>query len=162
MSTPARSGLEQRAVKALLQIERAVFFIIGVALFACALIVLVRAAALFVPLIADNDVIGAGTNFLDRVLLVLMIVEIAYTVLLSLRGAVLVAEPFLIVGLIAVIRRILVITVGEVKGNAGIPTRDLLVELGVQTAIVLAFVIAIAILRVRPRTEDVGHLIEPD
>jgi uncharacterized membrane protein (DUF373 family) len=57
---------------------------------------------------------AAGTLLLDRVLLVLILVEIVYTVVLSLREHRLVAQPFIVVGLIAVIRRILfVLTPGS-------------------------------------------------
>ena len=49
-------------------------------------------------------------SVLDQLLVVLMLVEILYTVRLSIRSHTLVTEPFLVVGLIASIRRILVIT----------------------------------------------------
>jgi len=47
---------------------------------------------------------------LNELLIVLMLVEILHTVRISIRSHVLAAEPFLVVGLIASIRRILVIT----------------------------------------------------
>ena len=47
---------------------------------------------------------------LDQLLVVLMLVEILHTVRISIRSHILVTEPFLVVGLIASIRRILVIT----------------------------------------------------
>ena len=46
-------------------------------------------------------------NLLNRVLLVLILVEIMHTVVLSLRAHHLVAQPLLAVGLVAVIRKIL-------------------------------------------------------
>jgi uncharacterized membrane protein (DUF373 family) len=49
-------------------------------------------------------------DLLDRILLILMIAEILYTVQVSFREHTLSPEPFLIVGLIAATRRILVIT----------------------------------------------------
>jgi uncharacterized membrane protein (DUF373 family) len=49
-------------------------------------------------------------RLLDQSLLILMIVEILYTVQVSFREHTLVAEPFLIVGLIAAIRRVLILT----------------------------------------------------
>jgi uncharacterized membrane protein (DUF373 family) len=116
-----------------------------------ALALLVHVAAHVGPMFAQGDIIDETTIFLDLILLTLMIVELAYTVILSLRGAVLAAEPFLIVGLIAVIRRILVITVGHVKGgNGGESSTQSLIELGVLTAVVLVFVISIVLLRSRP------------
>jgi len=47
---------------------------------------------------------------LDQLLVVLMLVEILHTVRISIRSHFLVTEPFLVVGLIASIRRVLVIT----------------------------------------------------
>ena len=47
---------------------------------------------------------------IDRLLFALMIVEILHTVRVSFRSGTLVGQPFLIVGLIASIRRVLVIT----------------------------------------------------
>jgi len=55
----------------------------------------------------------AGINLLYRVLLVLILVEIVHTVVLSLRAHHLVAQPFIIVGLVAVVRKILVVLSGE-------------------------------------------------
>jgi uncharacterized membrane protein (DUF373 family) len=49
-------------------------------------------------------------DIIDRLLFVLMLVEILHTIHASIRTGTLVCEPFLIVGLIACIRRILVIT----------------------------------------------------
>lgn len=49
----------------------------------------------------------SAKNLLDRVLLVLILVEIVHTVVLSLRSHRLIAQPFIVVGLVAVIRRIL-------------------------------------------------------
>jgi uncharacterized membrane protein (DUF373 family) len=49
----------------------------------------------------------SATDFLDKVLLVLILVEIVHTVVLSLRAHALAAQPFLVVGLVAVIRKIL-------------------------------------------------------
>jgi uncharacterized membrane protein (DUF373 family) len=47
---------------------------------------------------------------LDQLLVVLMLVEILHTVRISIRSHRLVTEPFLVIGLIASIRRVLVIT----------------------------------------------------
>src|ERR1035438_3724249 len=63
----------------------------------------------------------AGINLLDRVLLVLILVEIVHTVVLSLRAHHLVAQPFIIVGLVAVIRKVLVV----LSGTGTVPTPQL-------------------------------------
>jgi uncharacterized membrane protein (DUF373 family) len=92
---------------------------------------------------------------IDILLLVLMLVEILHTVRISIRSHVLVAEPFLIVGLIATIRRILVI--GLEAGNLSRPEtwnperqtlfRTSVIELGLLGLLVLILVTAIYLLR---------------
>ena len=47
---------------------------------------------------------------IDRLLLVLMLVELLHTVRISIRSHSLFVEPFLVIGLIAIIRRTLVLT----------------------------------------------------
>jgi uncharacterized membrane protein (DUF373 family) len=155
---PRSSRLQRLGVRYLRIVERIIFFLIGSMLFLAALALLVRAAVVLFKLFVSpsGEMMEAGAAFLDVVLLVLMVVELAYTVVLSLRGVVLSAEPFLIVGLIAVIRRILVITVGEVHNNATSSqlTQNAAVELAILTGVVLAFVLSITMLRSRSRTED--------
>lgn len=144
----------QGAVTGLVWVERGTFAFIGVLLFAVAITVLIRSAAMMGHLVTvpPDQAVGAASVLLDSILFVLILVELAYTVVLSLRGATLSAEPFLIVGLIAVIRRILVITVGEVDHASGAaPSASLfpsgVIELLVLTAVVVAFVFAIWLMR---------------
>ncbi len=97
-------------------------------------------------------------QIIDRLLLVLMLVEILHTVRISIRSHVLVTEPFLIVGLIATIRRILVITLEAAnltqpqtwaKGGEAI-FRASVIELGLLGILVLVLVTAIYLLRRSP------------
>jgi uncharacterized membrane protein (DUF373 family) len=131
--------------------ERAIFSFVGFLLFVAAFVLAIRAAADIWTLVSGPyaATIAAGTAFLDMMLLVLMIVELAYTVTVSLRGTVLAAEPFLIVALIAVIRRMLVITIGDVTPG-GVPSSSQPVELSILTAVVLALVVSIVLLRRLP------------
>ena len=80
-----------------------------------------------------------------------MVVEILYTVQVSLREHTLVPEPFLVVGLIAGIRRILVLTAefSEMIDEGGDAFQNGMLELGVLTAMVLVLVGALALLRRR-------------
>jgi len=151
-----RSAAEEGAIRTLTWTERLIIFAIGVLLFVGALALLVNVARHIGTLFTSGDIIGETTEFLDLILLTLMLVELAYTVILSLRGAMLAAEPFLIVGLIAVIRRILVITVGHVKtgDTSGAASTQSLIELGVLSGVVLAFVISIVLLRQRPANDS--------
>jgi hypothetical protein len=149
------------SVGLLVAAERAVFSFVGVLFFIAAFALAVRATTDLWALIAGphDTIIIAGTAFLDVMLLVLMMVELAYTVTVSLRGTVLAAEPFLIVGLIAVIRRMIVITIGDVNPGSGRPSATAglgsqPIELGILTGVVLVLVISIVLLRQRPRLRD--------
>ena len=93
---------------------------------------------------------------LDQLLIVLMLVEILHTVRISIRSHVLVVEPFLIVAMIASIRRILVVTLEAatlIKEGAWTTegARSIfyssMIELGLLGALVLVLVLSIALLR---------------
>ena len=92
---------------------------------------------------------GAAINLLDRVLLVLILVEIVHTVVLSLRAHRLAAQPFIVVGLVAVIRRILFLLSGE---NT-IPTAELALLIGMVVAFVAAY-LAVSHFERRPGEEE--------
>jgi hypothetical protein len=80
-----------------------------------------------------------------------MLVELLYTVQVSFREHALVPEPFLIVGLIAATRRILVVTaeVGKLAQEGGTVFLHAMLELGLLTTMVLIFVVALVLLRKR-------------
>lgn len=145
--------------------ERIVLSLVGAMFFVAAFALALRATSDLWAVVAGSraSAIVAATTFLDLMLLVLMLVELAYTVVTSFRGSELSAEPFLIVGLIAVIRRILVITIGSVSlpgsssaalTNTGVSGTGLPIELGVLTLVVLVFVGSIAILRTRAHNRE--------
>ncbi|HTX63126.1 MAG TPA: phosphate-starvation-inducible PsiE family protein [Acidimicrobiales bacterium] len=81
--------------------------IVAAALIVLAGAILVAAVIDFFPTSRHHGLTTAATDFLDKVLLVLILVEIVHTVVLSLRAHELAAQPFLVVGLVAVIRKIL-------------------------------------------------------
>lgn len=91
-------------------------------------------------------------ELLDRALLVLMIVELLYTVQVSFRAHALLPEPFLVVGLIAAIRRILVVT-AEFSRVVEKPNpqqfHNIMLEEALLTFMVLALVISLRLLRAR-------------
>jgi uncharacterized membrane protein (DUF373 family) len=94
-------------------------------------------------------------DVLDRLLFVLMVVEILHTVSISIRSHILVTEPFLVVGLIASIRRILVITLevsaltkgGSWAGQSESIFRASMIELGLLGILILVLVFSITLLR---------------
>jgi uncharacterized membrane protein (DUF373 family) len=89
--------------------QDAVALLIGVILIVLAVTLLVTAVVDFLRDVQHHSVVIAGETLLDRMFLVLILAEIVHTVVLSLRAHRLVAQPFVVVGLIAVIRRLLFI-----------------------------------------------------
>jgi len=88
-------------------------------------------------------------GLLDQVLLILMIVEILYTVQVSFREHTLIAEPFLIVGLIAAVRRVLILTAEFSKPAEVVEAtfRNAMVELGLLTVLILALVFSLFLVK---------------
>ncbi len=107
---------------------------VGVVLIVLAATLAVSGVVGFITDVQHESVANASIVLLDRVLLVLILVEIVHTVVLSLRAHRLAAQPFIVVGLVAVIRRILFLLSNEHT----IPTA----ELALLLAMVVAFVIA--------------------
>lgn len=104
-------------------------------------VVLIGLAAFLVVAGLDNfvrnlrhsvPIAASAAALLDQILLVLILVEIVHTVVLSLRAHRLAAQPFIIVGLVAVIRRILLVLSSAVPVNT--------TELGLLIAMLVAFV----------------------
>ena len=90
-----------------------------------------------------NHSFGAQVvGLLDQILLVLLVIELLYTVQVSFREHSLLAEPFLVVALIASIRRILIVTAEISKLPEANETafRHSMYELVVLTVLVLALV----------------------
>ena len=85
-----------------IRVEDAVYVGLGTLLAAIALGLLVAAAVAFVQALLGHTLPDRAVELLDRILLVLMIVELLYTVQVSFREHALVPEPFLIVGLMPV------------------------------------------------------------
>jgi hypothetical protein len=108
---------------------------------------------------------GVGVLVLDQLLLVLMLVELLHTVRISVRSEQLITEPFLIVGLIASIRRVLVITMQAAKmtqqsqpqpGNEpSAAFLNAMAELALLGLLTLIFVFAIYLLRRSSPREEI-------
>jgi uncharacterized membrane protein (DUF373 family) len=106
--------------------------VVGVALILLAGVLIVSGLIGFVQDLATKNVLAASTGLLDRLLLVLIVAEIVHTVVLSLRAHRLVAQPFIVVGLVAVIRKILLVLSNETSVNT--------TQLWLLIAMVVAFV----------------------
>jgi uncharacterized membrane protein (DUF373 family) len=124
--------------------------LVGIILVVLAAVVLVLGVVDFFREVASGPVETAVVNLLNRVLLVLILVEIMHTVVLSLRAHHLVAQPLLAVGLVAVIRKILFVLSSEEPVSS--------TELALLIAMIAVFVVALILIsRFDPaETESAG------
>jgi uncharacterized membrane protein (DUF373 family) len=129
---PARPRGVAGSIWALEHAQDIVTVAVGVVLIALAAVLVVTGLVDFVRNAIHATIPVASIALLDQILLVLILVEIVHTVVLSLRAHRLAAQPFIIVGLVAVIRRILFVLSSEVKVNT--------TELGLLILMLVAFV----------------------
>lgn len=101
---------EPRIARLLEIAENYIYYGGGLILVAAAAGLLVSAVVETIELALAGDYTAAVIHLLDRVLLALMVAEIIYTVTTIAKKRRLDVQPFLIIGIIAAIRRMLVIT----------------------------------------------------
>jgi hypothetical protein len=150
-----KDGAVRLSTELFLRIELVVYIALGILLSVAALLTLGSAALFLWEGMRDWSGTRAIFLVVDRLMFVLMLVEILHTVRGSVRSGALTPEPFLIIGLIASIRNVLVITMksSEVTSEhlASIEGemlfRSSIVELGVLGALIFVFVVSIYLLR---------------
>jgi uncharacterized membrane protein (DUF373 family) len=120
--------------------------VVGVLLVLMAVAVLILGIVDFVRDTVHGSVETAAVNLLNRLLLVLILVEIVHTVVLSLRAHHLVAQPLLAVGLVAVIRKILFVLSSEEPTSTS--------ELALLIGMIAVFVAAIILVSRYTRDDD--------
>jgi len=136
------------AAKYLNHAESAVLLMIGVVLVVLAVLLLWSSGGSMIDAAQTGKIAHKAIEILNSVLLVMMTMEIVYTVAISLESHTLSAEPFLIIGTIAAIRRMLVITATSTENESKPEVfHETLIELGLLAATVVALATAIYILR---------------
>jgi uncharacterized membrane protein (DUF373 family) len=137
------------------KIERALAAGIGILLSVAAVLALTGAVTLAWDGVAQWPHIRSLFGIVDRLLFVLMVIEIMHTVRHSIQSGELAGEPFLIVGMIATIRRILVVTLetsdkpGQDQSTVGsvLSFEHAMIELGMLALLTLVLAIAIYLSR---------------
>src|SRR5919199_3342981 len=123
--------------------ERIAYVAIALAL-SVPIVMLVFSAALSMLEVSEVGVLETSLTVLDRVLLAFIFVELIDTVRVTVRErGIFIAEPFLLVGLIAVVRRILLLTAGLEQAASTEEFENMLIELGVMTGLVIVLTIAL-------------------
>jgi hypothetical protein len=135
--------------------EVTIYSILAALLFITALATIANAGKMLWDGLSHWAIVNQTLLVLDQLLVVLMLVEILHTVRISIRSHYLVTEPFLVVGLIASIRRILVITLeaatltkgGTWSSEGPSIFRANMIELGLLGILILILVFSITLLR---------------
>ena len=137
-----RSVARERIARGFTMVEDVVYVGLGLVLAGAALVLLVSLVVYFARGLLVGTLYGNIISVLDQALLILMIVELLYTVQLSFREHVLTPEPFVLVALIATVRRVLVLApeLPKIVETGGVQFQNAMVELGVLTAMTLSLV----------------------
>lgn len=132
-------------------IEDIVYIGLGLLLAGSSIILLVTGMLDFGRNLVAGEFIQEIVPLLDRILLILLFVELLYTIQVSFREHTIVPEPFLLVGLIAGIRRVLVLTAefAEIADKDEEVFRHFIVELGALTVLIVTLVFSLYLLRRR-------------
>ncbi len=132
-------------------VEDVVYIGLALLLATSAIALLIRIAYILIQNIATGAFAANIVALLDQILLILLVVELLYTVQISIREHTISAEPFLLVGVIAVIRRVLVLTTefAHVPQYSEAAFLHFAIELGVLTVLILVLVICLLLLRKR-------------
>lgn len=145
--------LAERAPAVVLIAERWISIVIAAFLILAALLALVVAGVrLMEGLLHDGLNAQLIVIVVDHLLLVLVLVEILHTVRQSIEARELRAEPFLIVGLIATVRRILLVTLetsdaGMTPSSVARSFGNNMIELGVLAGLTAVLVASIFVAR---------------
>jgi uncharacterized membrane protein (DUF373 family) len=96
---------------------------------------------------ASQRPVGDAAIFvLERGMLLFIIAELLYTLRVVNLGGRILVEPFLLIGLIAIVRRVLVVT-AEVEGRQGDQVNDFVVQIAALAGLALVLTLSIRILR---------------
>lgn len=138
--------------RALTYVEDGIYALVALVLSVAAVGLLYVAGRDLVDALGDRDT-GGVLHVLDTLLLVFIFVELLYAVRLTLKERQVLVEPFLLVGILAAIKEIVVLSVEAAEQVAKDPDafeRSIL-EIGVLGALVLALAVSALLLRRKER-----------
>ena len=148
--------VRRAVVRTFLVLEDVVYVGLAALLALSALALLASAFASTFYALWNRSLSGEIVSLLDQILLVLLIIELLYTVQVSFREHKLLAEPFVVVALIAVIRRVLVITaeISKVTESNEVTFRHAMWELTLLTTMILVLVGSLLMLQKETRNRE--------
>jgi hypothetical protein len=135
----------------LLRVEEILYLLISLGLLIVFGLILVDGFFVLISLFDVKDITYSVVKFLDKILVALIVVELFYTVMVAIveESAIKCVEPFLLVGVTALVRRLLVLTF-EIAHPVVYSAERMtfyLIEMGLIGFLVIVFVIAIYLFR---------------
>jgi uncharacterized membrane protein (DUF373 family) len=138
---PTRPFVAQGGLAA---VQSSLYLVVGALLVVAAAFTLVGTITDVIEGSGSRRIADTGVFILDRVLLIFIIAELLYTLRLVDVGGKILVEPFLFIGLIAVVRRVLVITAEFERSGQAV---DFLIQIGALSALTLVLTAAIFLIR---------------
>jgi uncharacterized membrane protein (DUF373 family) len=127
-------------------VQSAIYLVVAALLVTAAVFILVGTVQDLIEGTSSRAIADSGLFILDRVLLLFIIAELLNTLRLVDASGQILAEPFLLIGLIAIVRRLLIIA-AELEGAKGRPLTDFLIQIGALAGLAFVLVVSIYILR---------------
>jgi uncharacterized membrane protein (DUF373 family) len=145
MTEPSQTRLTDFLGRGLTTFEVVLYSSVGLLLAAAGILVLAgTASGLVRELDRGAGAVDVAVLVLDRVLLALIVAELLYTLRFVVRTHEIAVEPFLYIGLIAVVRRILIVTAQLERGApSGRALTNVLLEFGILGLLVPALAVAV-------------------
>jgi len=142
------SGAQARLSEVARLAEVVLYCLIAVVLFLGALVLVGKSLYDLVEGLANDGALDAARATLDTLLLTFIFVELLGATRVIIREQRLVAEPFLLVGIIAAIKELVVLTgAEELSGHGWDAFRNGMIEIGVVVGVVLVLTFCILLLR---------------
>jgi uncharacterized membrane protein (DUF373 family) len=132
--------------------EQVVYVLSCLLLLGGAVALIIKAAWDLVSLQGD-DITDTASSMLDTLLLVFVLIELLGAVRATFTEHRLLAEPFLLVGVIATIKE-LVVTANEARDKSGDAFEEAAIEIGVLSALLLVLAVALFLLRRKEREPE--------
>ena len=130
------------------RVEDAILTLVAIVLALIAFVILANTFWSLFSIFTQGMSRALAVDILDSILLVMITMEVFYTVSLSIKSHTLVAEPFLTVGAIAAVRRVLIITAATgTPGASSQSVTEELTELGLLALVIFAIAISVYVLR---------------
>ena len=136
--------------------EDIAYFLIAALLLVLAFVTLVEAGHVLLGVTGSRGVQDVVLDVLDLLLLVFIVVELLFAVRTTIARRELVAEPFLLVGVISVVKEIIVLSVKAPDLMGTDKAHDVVVNLGVLGGLVLVLAAAAWMLRIKEREPSEG------